>query len=50
MKKAKKNKTYIGPSGIKYTVNPELDKYANKNLFPEKLAKVNKMLKDVKLP
>jgi hypothetical protein len=30
--------------------DPELDKYANINLFPEKVARANEMLKGVKLP
>lgn len=32
------------------TVDPSLDKYKHMNLFPEKLAQANKMLKTAKLP
>lgn len=32
------------------TIDPELDKYRDKIMFPEKLAKANKMLKTAKLP
>ena len=32
------------------TVDPSLDKYAEMNLFPEKLAKAKEMLKTTKLP
>lgn len=31
-------------------IDPELNKYANKVLFPEKVAKANEMLKKVGLP
>jgi hypothetical protein len=31
-------------------IDPSLDKYKDKVLFPEKLAKANKQLKNVKLP
>ena len=31
-------------------IDPSLEKYRNKALFPEKLAKANKMLKTAKLP
>ncbi len=32
------------------TIDPSLDKYEDKILFPEKLEKANKMLKTAKLP
>ena len=32
------------------TIDPSLDQYRDKNLFPEKLAKANEMLKTAKLP
>ena len=32
------------------TIDPSLDKLKDKNLFPEKLAKANEMLKTAKLP
>jgi len=32
------------------TIDPSLDKYKDMNLFPEKLAKANEMLKTAKLP
>jgi len=47
MKNGKKPRKWIGKSGNVYTVNPELNKYANKVLFPEKVAKMNKLLKGV---
>lgn len=31
-------------------IDPSLDKYKNKIMFPEKLEKANKMLKTAKLP
>lgn len=31
-------------------IDPSLEQYRGKTLFPEKLAKANKMLKDTKLP
>ena len=31
-------------------IDPSLDQYRNKVLFPEKLAKANEMLKTAKLP
>ncbi len=31
-------------------INPELEQYKNKVIFPEKLAKANEMLKTTKLP
>jgi len=31
-------------------IDPALDKYRNKIMFPEKLEKANKMLKTAKLP
>jgi hypothetical protein len=32
------------------TIDPTLDKLGEQNLFPEKLAKANQMLKSAKLP
>ncbi|MEP7251344.1 MAG: hypothetical protein ABI683_03160 [Ginsengibacter sp.] len=32
------------------TIDPALDKYRDKIIFPKKLEKVNKMLKTAKLP
>ncbi len=32
------------------TIDPKLDKYRDKIMFPEKLAKANKMLETAKLP
>lgn len=32
------------------TIDPTLDKYKDKNLFPEKLAKANEILKSARLP
>ncbi|MBC7570451.1 MAG: hypothetical protein H7319_12045 [Spirosoma sp.] len=32
------------------TIDPSLDQLKGKNLFPEKLAKANEMLKTAKLP
>lgn len=37
-------------SKVKVKVNKNLDKYANVVLFPEKLAKANRLLKGVKIP
>jgi hypothetical protein len=37
-------------SKVKVKVKKSLDKYANVVLFPEKLAKANKLLKGVKIP
>ena len=34
----------------KFRINPALDEYAGKVLFPKKLAKANEMLRGVKLP
>jgi len=50
MKNGKKTQQWVGKSGNRYTVNPELNKLAKKVLFPEKVAKMNKLLKGVKLP
>jgi hypothetical protein len=43
-------KTRITKSGIKVTINPELDKYKDIVLFPEKVAEANRILKEVGLP
>lgn len=48
MKKRKKHTTQGGKLTVR--INKSLDKYANVVLFPEKLAKANKLLKGVKLP
>jgi hypothetical protein len=50
MKQAKKNKPTPKKWVIRTRVNKSLDKYADKVLFPEKLAKANKLLKGVKIP
>ncbi len=49
MKKSKKNSTSPSAS-IRIRLNKNLDKYTNQVLFPEKLAKANKLLKGVKVP
>ncbi len=53
MKQVKKNIT-IKPTkktnSIQTRVKKSLDKYADKILFPDKLAKANKLLKGVKVP
>lgn len=50
MKKTKKQSEAEKLFKIKTRVNKDLDKYAGKVLFPEKLAEANKILKNVKLP
>ena len=35
---------------LKVTIDKSLDTYANKNLFPKKLEKANKMLGKLKIP
>jgi hypothetical protein len=50
MKQAKKNSAAKRTLGVHTRVKKSLDKYADKILFPEKLAKANKLLKGVKLP
>ena len=45
-----KKNVIITKSGIELEINPELDKYAGKVMFPEKLAKANEILKRVGLP
>lgn len=50
MKQAKKNNASAKMQGIQTKVKKGLDKYAAKVLFPEKLAKANKLLKGVKVP
>jgi hypothetical protein len=49
VKQAKKN-TRKKTNSIEFKVNKNLDKYADKVLFPEKLAKANKLLKGIKIP
>jgi hypothetical protein len=49
MKRAKKSNT-VKSQSIQTRVKKSLDKYANEVLFPEKLAKANKLLKGVKVP
>jgi hypothetical protein len=49
MKQVKKNTT-TKKTGIRTRVKKSLDKYADKILFPDKLAKANKLLKGVKVP
>ncbi|MEO5564393.1 MAG: hypothetical protein ABIR18_13185 [Chitinophagaceae bacterium] len=46
----KKNNVSKKIQSIRITVRKSLDKYADKILFPEKLAKANKLLKGIKLP
>jgi hypothetical protein len=50
VKQANKNTSTKKTLGIKIRVNKSLDKYAGKILFPEKLAKANRLLKGVKVP
>jgi hypothetical protein len=50
MKQPKKHTKNTRAAKIKVRVNKNLDKYANVVLFPEKLAKANKLLKGVKIP
>ena len=45
--KGKKPKIKL-PKGVKY--NPELDKYKDVVLFPEKLARANELLKKAPIP
>ena len=40
----------ITKSGIELEINPDLDQYAGKVMFPKKLAKANAILKKVGLP
>ncbi len=47
MKTRQKTKS---PKTPDVTIDPSLDKYADMNLFPEKLAKAKEMLKTTKLP
>jgi hypothetical protein len=49
MKQPKKHTKKTGLK-IKVRVNKDLDKYTHMVLFPEKLAKANKLLKGVKIP
>jgi len=49
VKQAKKN-TIKKAAGIRTRVKKSLDKYADRVLFPDKLAKANKLLKGVKVP
>ena len=49
MKKGKKNNTkqiFV----IRYRHNKDLDRFEGKSLFPEKVARANKLLKGIKLP
>jgi hypothetical protein len=50
VKQTKKHTASKSKTGIKTRVKKSLDKYANEVLFPEKLAKANKLLKGVKIP
>lgn len=47
MKTEKKRKH---PKVPNMTIDPSLDKYADMNLFPEKLAKAEEVLRTTKLP
>lgn len=49
MKQSKKNNALPSP-GVRIRLKKSLDKYADQVLFPEKLAKANKLLKGVKVP
>lgn len=46
----KTTKDKVGSNVPVVTIDPSLDQYKDKNLFPEKLAKANEMLKTAKLP
>ena len=46
--KGKKTKQPKMPKG--YVYNPELDKYADKVLFPKKVEEINRILKEAGLP
>ena len=46
--KVKKIKIKKLPKGVTY--NPELDKYSNVVLFPEKVARANEILKKAPVP
>jgi hypothetical protein len=50
VKQTKKNISAGKKSSIRTRVKKSLDKYADEILFPEKLAKANKLLKGVKVP
>jgi hypothetical protein len=50
VKQAKKNTSTKKMPGIQIRINKSLDKYTGKVLFPEKLAKANRLLKGVKVP
>lgn len=46
----KKRENAFESSVPNVTINPELEKYRGKILFPEQLKRANEMLKKVKLP
>jgi hypothetical protein len=48
MKKTRKRKGLFSKYKVQFRYNPELDKYEDKVLAPEKLAKANEMLEKVK--
>jgi hypothetical protein len=50
VKEIKKNTRSKKTGGIQTRVKKSLDKYTDTVLFPEKLAKANKLLKGVKIP
>ena len=50
VKQTKKNTTTKKATAIHIKVKKSLDKYADKVLFPDKLAKANKLLKGIKVP
>jgi hypothetical protein len=50
VKQSKKNLSFNKSTGVRTRVKKSLDKYADKVLFPKKLAKANKLLKGVKIP
>jgi hypothetical protein len=50
MKRGKKKKDLMSRYKVRFRVNPELAKYEEKVLAPEKLAKANEVLTRVKIP
>ena len=50
MKQVKKKTDAKKTNGLHTRVKKSLDKYADKVLFPGKLAKANKLLKGIKAP
>ena len=50
MKKKNKSLRFNFSHKVQFRYNPDLDKYENQVLFPEKLEQANKMLKNAKFP